>query len=143
WRNRNKIKTPQGVQLLTIPVTRKSLDQKIKDTQVSDTSWRTKHWKSICQNYRKAEYFSTYAPLFESLYLNESSLYLSEINQNFIFAINNLLDIPTKVRHSSEFTLAEGKTQRLVDICTALSANVYLSGPAAKNYLDEELFLQA
>lgn len=91
WRNRNKIKTPQGVQWLTIPVTRKSLGQKIKDTQVSDPSWRNKHWKTICQNYGKAKYFSTYAPLFESLYLNDSSPYLSEINKNFILAINSML----------------------------------------------------
>lgn len=143
WRNRNKIKTPQGVQWLTIPVTRKSLGQKIKDTQVSDPSWRNKHWKTICQNYGKAKYFSTYAPLFESLYLNDSSPYLSEINKNFILAINSMLGIHTRIRHSSEFTLAEGKTQRLVDICRALDANEYLSGPAAKDYLDEGLFLQA
>src|SRR5262245_47310638 len=69
WRNRNKIKTPQGLLWLTIPVEVKGkFQQKIHDTRVSDLRWQTKHWQSIAQAYGKARYFAEYRECFENLY---------------------------------------------------------------------------
>nr|MBU9918948.1 WbqC family protein [Fusobacteriaceae bacterium] len=70
WRNRNKIKTPQGLQWLTIPVEIKGkFFQKIKDTRITDKKWNIKHWRTISQNYSKAKYFKDYKDIFEELYL--------------------------------------------------------------------------
>ena len=42
---------------------------------------------------------------------------------------------------SSEYNLDEDcKTQKLVSICKQANANIYYSGPAAKNYMDIDLF---
>ena len=45
WRNRNKIKTQNGLIWLTIPVKQKLLYQKICESEVVDQSWRKKHLK--------------------------------------------------------------------------------------------------
>ena len=34
----------------------------------------------------------------------------------------------------------EGKTERLLSLCKQAGAQEYLSGPSAKDYIDEELF---
>lgn len=140
WRNRNKIKTPQGLKWLTIPVDVKGkYFQKINETKVSDRNWAKNHWLQIKQSYSKAKYFKEYKDVFEELYLSCDEEYLSQINYKFIVAINKILDINTKIRWSSEFDLVDGQTERLLDICKDCEADVYVSGPAAKDYFDESL----
>lgn len=141
WRNRNKIKTPNGSMWLTIPVEVKGKrDQKIKDTVISDPVWSRNHWRSIVYNYAKAKYFSQYKELFEELYLGCNERMLSQVNYKFLTAICELLRIETKLVWSSEYRLVEGKTERLIDLCKQAGANEYLSGPAARGYIDVELF---
>ena len=142
WRNRNKIKTPQGIQWLTIPVRQESLDQKIKDTKISDKKWNIKHWRTISQNYSKSKYFKDYKDIFEELYLKCDEEYLSQINYKFITTINEILEIKTKLRWSSEFELVDGQTEKLLGICKDCNADIYLSGPAAKDYFNEDLAKQ-
>jgi len=138
WRNRNLIKIPHETQWLTIPVYHK-LDQKIKDTVVADDKWNTKHWNTLVQFYSKARYFDYYKPLFEELYMNINTIYLSEINRVFLEAICKVLDIKTKIIDSSLFELSGDKTQRIANICKELDADTYLSGSAAKDYMNMEL----
>ena len=142
WRNRNKIKTPQGIQWLTIPVRQESLDQKIKDTKISDKKWNIKHWRTISQNYSKSKYFKDYKDIFEELYLKCDEEYLSQINYKFITTINEILEIKTKLIWSSEFELVDGQTEKLLGICKDCNADIYLSGPAAKDYFNEDLAKQ-
>jgi hypothetical protein len=59
---------------------------------------------------------------------------------HFIQGINTFLGINPEIRFSSEFELAEEKTQRLVNVCKDIEATDYYSGPAAKAYMNEELF---
>lgn len=142
WRNRNQIKTPQGLFWLTVPVEVKGkFFQKINETQVSEKNWGDKHWKTIVANYSKAPYFKNYKDVFEAIYKDESLDNITSINISFIKAINTILDIKTKITDSREFELVEGKTERLVDICEKCHATDYFTGPAAKDYMDENLFL--
>ncbi|MBE2986048.1 WbqC family protein [Campylobacter sp. RM12920] len=140
WRNRNKIKTLNGLAWLSIPVEVKGkFFQKINETKISEKDWVKKHWQSISHNYSKAKYFKDYKDIFEDLYLNCSEEYLSQINYKFITTINKILDIDTKLRWSSEFKLIDGQTEKLIGICKECDADIYLSGPAAKDYFDEGL----
>ena len=142
WRNRNKIQTKQGLKWLTIPVRQEKLSQRINETKISDARWSRKHWATITHNYTKAKYFNDYKGLFEDLYLNMQEQFLSEVNYRFIVAINKIIGIDTVLKKSSEFKLIQGKSERLLDICKTLGANVYLSGPTAMDYLDVQLFKQ-
>jgi hypothetical protein len=143
WRNRNKIKTPEGGKWITIPVHVESLSQTIQEVKISDKTWAQRHWSTISQWYAAARYYKEYKNIFEEAYLSTGSEYLCEINHAFIKLVNNLLGIPTKMRHSSEFNLQGKRLERLVDLLEQTGATLYLSGPAAKEYLMEPLFEEA
>lgn len=139
WRNRNKVKTASGLLWLTVPVNKNNLEQSIAQTIVSSDNWPKKHWLTISQNYSKSHFFKEYKQPFEDFYLrcNESSL--SQINFRLIEIVNDILGIKTRLRWSNEFDLKEGQTERLLGICEQAGADIYLSGPAAKSYFDEDL----
>jgi len=145
WRNRNRVKTKQGVKWVTVPVfIQERSKQTIRATKIADQRWATKHWKTICQAYGRSKYFSNYQEIFSELYLKASHLeYLSEINTLFIREICGLLGITTEIQRSDELQLIEGKNESLIGICKQLDADIYVSGPAAKTYLDLNLFNEA
>lgn len=136
WRNRNRIKSSNGLVWLTIPAKKINLEQSISDTHVADLNWSKKHWKTIAQNYSKAPYFKQYKDIFEEFYQSNEDLNLSSINRELIRIINGILGIKTVIRCSSEFELIDGQTERLMSICKQAGADSYLSGPAAKDYFD-------
>jgi len=144
WRNRNRIKTPNGLMWLTVPVEVKGkYFQKINETKVSDRSWGKKHWNSIVHSYSKAENFKDYKQRFEEFYLRDSPQYLSQINYNFISLICSILGININISWSHDYKMVEGKTERLVDLCEQVGATDYYTGPAAKAYMDESFFKQS
>ncbi|MBA3580925.1 MAG: WbqC family protein [Gammaproteobacteria bacterium] len=141
WRNRNQIKTPQGVQWLTVPVMVKGkYYQKIRETEIDGLEWAGAHWKALLQNYKRAPHFDEIAAWLEPLYMTGSYTHLSQLNRHFIEAICTYLSITTKITDSCEYSLLEGKTERLVDLCVQAGGAEYISGPAAKGYVEEQLF---
>lgn len=141
WRNRNTIKSPNGLIWLTIPVVVKGKYlQKIKDTLVADQNWARDHWRSIVHNYSKANCFGEYRELFQDLYLGSQEKLLSRINYRFIKAICQLLGITTNISWSMDYELIGDRTETLVGLCKQAKADRYLSGPAAKTYLNEDFF---
>lgn len=143
WRNRNKIKTKAGVQWITIPVTQKTINQRIDETQVALNNWAGKHWKTLIANYTQAPYFKFYKPVFEEFYLNNKFEHLSKINLSLILLINDLLGIKTKISSSLDYKTPEGKNERLVELVSKAGGTEYISGPSAKSYINEDLFSQA
>jgi hypothetical protein len=141
WRNRNKIKTANGPVWLTIPVEVKGkYFQSIRETVVSEPSWNRQHWKSILHSYARSKHFRTYQSLLEDLYLSCEETFISKINYRFISAICQILGITTNISWSMEYELTGDKTERLVCLCKQAGATEYISGPSAKDYMDEELF---
>ena len=144
WRNRNRIKTPDGLKWLTVPVeTKGKYDQAIKDTRVSDPSWAEKHWKSLVHAYSRAPCFSAYAASIEETYQDASNEDLSLINHRFLTVICGILGIDTEITWSMDYGATGRKSERLVDLCQRAGATEYLSGPAARAYLDGPLFEEA
>ena len=143
WRNRNKVKSPGGLKWLTIPVEVKGkFLQKINETKVNDASWNIDHLNAIKNYYRTAPAFKENSDWLEELYMGCTSPWLTEINLYFIEHIMKYLSIETEIKDSREFELVEGKTEKLVSICEQLGAKQYLTGPAAKNYMSEDSFLE-
>lgn len=139
WRNRNKIKTPTGLDWLTIPVG-SDISRKIREVALPDNGWQEKHLKAIELNYGRAEYFNEIIELIKPVYLTQNIKTLTEFNRAMIELICNYLDIKTKISYSWDYKLCEGKTQRLVSLCQQAGAKEYISGSAAKDYLDEAIF---
>lgn len=141
WRNRNRIKTPNGLQWLTVPVSVKGkYYQKICETKIADDEWKRSHWKAICQNYKKASYFDDVASWLEPFYVENEFHYLSTLNKELIHAVNDYLGIDTRITSSSDYNLVEGKTERLADLCKQVDGDIYVSGPAAKDYIVDDVF---
>jgi hypothetical protein len=82
--------------------------------------------------------------LFEHLYRDiAQEQYLSAINYRFLCEVCAILGIRTPITWSRDYRLVDGQTERLVDLCRQAGADKYLSGPAAKNYIDDAIFSQA
>lgn len=140
WRNRNQIKTPHGLQWLSVPVKVKGkFHQSIRETEIDGDSWAQDHWRALMLNYRRAPCFDEIAAIVEPLYRADYT-HLSQLNRVFIETLCNYLGISTRISNCWDYTLCEGKTERLLDLCVQAGADTYISGPAAKNYLDESLF---
>jgi hypothetical protein len=114
--------------------------QRINETVIADPSWNTQHWRSILHNYSRAPYFRRYREVLEAAYLSAAEKLLSQVNHRFLTAVCSLLRIPTRVSWSTDYPHCPGKNERLISLCKAVGASEYLSGPAAKGYIDEEMF---
>ena len=145
WRNRNRIKAPGGSQWLTIPVLTAHLEQdQIPINQIkidSSRNWAKKHWNALVTSYHKAPFFQEIAPLLEQAYDSKADL-LSQFTIPLTIMLARRLGIEkTQFLQSSSILGVTGKkTDRLISILNHLGATEYLSGPSAKNYLEEEKF---
>jgi WbqC-like protein family len=141
WRNRNKIKTPHGLQWLTIPVRVKgNYHQRIRDVEIANPDWTADHWKTLTHNYKRANYFDEIADLLAPTY-EKSYRTLSQLNRRLIETLCRYIGIETKISNSWDYTLTDGKSERLVDLCVQAGATEYISGPSAKDYIDEGVFV--
>ena len=144
WRNRNRIKTPQGLTWMTIPVEVKgNYRQRINETRVSDPRWAHRHLRTLRHNYTHAPFFDEHHLWLKELYLGSDDVLLSAINERFIRGICELLGITTRISLSPAEELGNEKTQRLVQLCERAGATDYVSGPAARGYLEEQRFTRA
>lgn len=144
WRNRNRIKTAHGPAWLTVPVRASGhFLSPIKDIAVSDPAFGERHWRSVRASYARAAHFPAYADRLEALFVEPRQPMLSLVNRRWIEALCGILGIHTKLSWSMDYDAAPGRTQRLVSICRQAGADTYVSGPAARAYLDERAFRDA
>jgi hypothetical protein len=143
FQNRNRIRTQKGCIWLTVPVKTKGLDrQNISDVYVdNEIDWADSHSKSLQMWYGTAPYFSRYYPFFKDVYSKKWKR-LIDLNICIIEYILKQLDIKTKIYLESDIGTTEKSTQRIIEICKKLKADVYLSGTGGKAYLAEDEFSQ-
>ena len=143
WQNRNRIKTSQGWQWITVPVLYR-FPQKIDEVKINNAvNWRRKHLQALITNYKKAPFFHEYIEFFEKLYSRDWE-FLSELNIYLIENICKMLNLrqrPTVL--ASNLSLAEDPTDRLIDICKSLGGDTYLSGQDGIKYMNLECFTES
>ena len=140
WQNRNRIKTAQGWQWLTVPV-RYRFPEKINQVAINyTTGWQKKHLQALITNYSRAPYYNSYITIFEDAYSREWE-FISELNIHLIERLRAALNLDTKPSViSSDLDLRDESTDRLIDICKAMGADTYLAGQGGANYMDLERF---
>jgi hypothetical protein len=144
WHNRNLIKTQHGLKWLTVPVFRMNGHANTIDATRVAHPFAAKHWRSIAQSYAKACFFKRYSERLEHCFkLAEGLENLSAINVLLLEFICGELDIRTEIVTSRDLKAKGTRTERLVNICQEVGANMYLSGPSATTYLDETKFADA
>ena len=142
WQNRNRIKTAQGAQWLTVPV-RYRFPQKINEVEINNTvPWKRKHLQAMITNYNKSTFFKEYIAFFERVYAKDWE-FLSELNVFMIEQIRYMLGLEkTRTVLASTLNLSDDPTDRLIDICKVLGADTYLAGQDGVKYMNLERFEQ-
>jgi hypothetical protein len=141
WQQRNRIKTPIGLQWLTVPVMfRGRLHQKIRDVEIREAEFWRDHLEAVKLNYRRAHFFDTYFSDFGNLLQSKSSTNrLVELTSGLIAWFAEILNIKTPIVFSSDLPVQGRRTDLLAEICTYLGASVYLSPIGSAAYLLEEM----
>ena len=135
WRNRNKILTPQGEVWLTVPVGA-NRSRAIIDVLIQDSLWQRKHFKTLEMAYHKAPHWKRYEEFFAFVYLEKTWTHLYELNRFLIEHISrDFLHIKTAFSDSRDYPTHGTKHEKLLSLVQAAHADLYLSGPAAKDYI--------
>jgi len=139
--NRNRIKTPAGVQWLTIPVKSKGhLDATMREMVMDDSQpWRRKHLAAVAQNYRRA-------PFFEQAYARLEALLSMQTDSLTDFCWQHLqfwageYGIGTRLVRQSQVQVEGTKSDLVLNLCLQHGATHYVSGPLGRDYLDVASF---
>lgn len=140
WRNRNRIKTKDGAAWVTVPVRDEFGKTRICDAEVMyDSDWVGQQLGAIRSAYSRAPYFDCYfSQLCEFLSIEWSSI--SSLNQALCKWLSKELGVDTELRCATEFGCSGVKSEKLLSLVEAVGGDRYLAGPAARDYLDVELF---
>ena len=139
WQNRNRIRTPQGWQWMTVPVLH-DFGQTISEVKINNkVKWRQAHLKAMDLNYKRAPFWDEYRPAFEEFYRRQWQT-LGEVNVAAIRMLVKMLGITTPLVMASDYSVTTVNTQRLIDLCQKMGADTYLSGVGGEDYMDMALF---
>jgi hypothetical protein len=143
WRNRNRIKTPRGVEWITVPVHYRNTGQLIEETPVDYSfPWEKRMLNRIRESYRRTPHFEPYFSELNDL-LTQPASSISDLNLRLMRWACRGLEIDTPIRMSRTYHPQGTKTERLIGILTQAKATTYLSGPAAQAYLIPAMFKRA
>ena len=143
WRNRNKIRLKNGdLTWLTVPV-RTSADTLIKDVEIDHkVPWVRKHLTAIELNYNKTPFFDMYFDPFRKV-LEAGIPLLSDLDMELTKLICGWLGISNELRKSSDLQCAGTKDHKLIEMMQKVGGTHYLSGPAARAYIQPDLWKSA
>jgi len=112
--NRCKIKTADGDQWLTVPVSTPKINTLSRDVKISNNvDWKKLHKKTITYNYSKSPFFEKYETMLFDTY-NDNSGSLLKLNIVLIYNIKNILGIETRLILASELPENDLKGTELV-----------------------------
>ncbi|MEA5567718.1 WbqC family protein [Anabaena sp. UHCC 0399] len=142
--HRNKIKTSQGSQWITVPVCHRAREEEFINTMEinSEFPWSRKHWNAIVTNYARAPYFAQYSSGLEKIFQQEW-VNLCELNMAMMRWVMEILEINKPIVYMSALGVEGNKSELLINICQAIGANAYLSGIGGRQYMDMAEFTTA
>lgn len=144
WHHRDKVKTSQGIQWLTVPVMKKDRSiQSIRDVIIDEGhDWRNKHLGTLRHAYGKAPQFHRVFHAVEEIYQHKHER-LMDLNMELLKLFARIFAIDTPLVLASSLGVSGTSTQRLLDLVREVGGNVYLTGLGARHYLDEGPFQRA
>jgi hypothetical protein len=140
WRNRNRLATTEPACWVTVPVLARR-GKSIADVEIDySRPWQRKHLETLRHCCHTAPHFATTASLFRSC-LEHRHERLADLAIELGEAIAAVLGTRARFLRSSQLDSGAGRKQeRLLEICGALGATTYLSGPSARAYIDPRAF---
>jgi len=144
WRNRNRIKLLDVPIWVTVPIlTSGRSNQLISDVEIDySTGWEKTLLGKLRESYKDTHFFSDINPIFVNC-LEHHSKYLYELNFNILTEFMKVLQMTQTVIMSSTLRASQEKNSRLIEYAEKIHCTQYISGPSAKNYIDEERFKES
>jgi hypothetical protein len=143
WRNRNRLKTPRGLEWISVSVHQSSRDQLIQDIPINrDVTWAERHLNLLRENYRGASHYGTVSDEFAAILARDHAR-LSELNLDLMTWVMARLGIATSLVNAATLSGRGRKSERLISLIQAVGGTTYLSGPSAAAYLDPSEFESA
>jgi hypothetical protein len=141
--NRNRVRTPEGWQWLTVPVIGHGRLNPINSIQIDpNINWQEQHCKILELNYGRAAHFHDFFPAIKKI-LTQNWQTISDLDIALLKELFEIFNIKIKIEKSSALKTEGKSTELLISICKALGGDTYLSGPGGKNYMDMDLFDKA
>lgn len=142
WQNRNRIRTKDGWQWLTVPIIDR-FPERIDRVEINGkTDWQRKHCQALRLHYGGAPCWEPLGPELVAL-LEKPWGALRDLNVALSELLCRHLGITTPRLLASSLSAREDPTERLIDICRAVGATVYLAGQTGPAYMDVTRFSQA
>jgi len=143
WQNRNKIKTANGWNWLTVPVLYK-FPQLINEVEINNKEhWQHRQKQAIISNYRKTDYWEILGDFLEYIFSNHWQT-ISELNIGVVRKLAEILTIKTPLYVASELgKFPEEPDERLIAIAKYFGADTYLAGSGGRNYMNPEKYFEA
>ena len=142
--NRVQAKSFNGNKWLTVPLHNKHQQTKINEIKISDKKdWKREHIDILRTNYQNSPHYQEMMDLVDEVF-SKSNLNFSDLLKNSIFALVRYFDLGKNIKfmNSSDMNISGKSSERLVNICNSISADTYITGHGAKNYLDHNIFEQ-
>lgn len=140
WRNRNRVLINGTPCWLSIPVGQ-SINRKIQDVELPKNSWRKKHLNTIHHSYSKYPHFELVEKFIFPFIQDESISKLSTLNQRIIESLSvNVFEFNTEFQQAHDDPVNFSPSKRIANLAADYGATEYISGPKARNYLQNEHF---
>jgi hypothetical protein len=142
WQNRNRIRTKDGWQWLTVPVIDR-FPERIDQVEVNArTDWPRKHGQALRLHYGGCRFWDTLGPLLTDL-IQRPWRRLCDLNVAVLELLCEQLGIRTPRVMASSLPAREEPTDRLIDLVRAVGGTVYLAGRMGPAYMDIARFSRA
>jgi hypothetical protein len=142
WRNRNRVRGPNGVVWLTVPVRQQGKHKQLINEATIDNRgpWSRKHRGTLESCYSRAPHYPRYMEELRAL-LERPWNRLVDLDLALIRWICKNLGVTTSITLSSELSIdASEPNTRLVQICEQVGADRFYEGSSGRSYIDVGLF---
>ena len=142
WRNRNRVRGPNGIVWLTVPVRVQGRHMQLINEATIDNRgpWSRKHRGTLDSCYSRAPHYPEYAEGLRAL-LERPWDRLVDLDVALIGWVCEKLGVTTSIILSSELPIhATEPNMRLVQICEQLGADRFYEGSSGRSYIDVGLF---
>jgi len=138
FQNRNRIRSFDGWQWLTVPVKKHKLHTNINEIEISyDTKWKQKYLSALRDAYKGSRNFDTLYPKIQDI-INQNFKLLVDLNLALLYLFLKEFGITTKVILASSLKIPPTfkSSARVLEVCKRVGATTYLSGQSGIDYLD-------
>lgn len=143
WRNRNRIRAPDGSSRWISVPTVGGRNQRIADVRIDRSQdWARKHCETLRHSYGRTPFFARYFPEFVEIACADWS-HLADLDIALTRRIAGWLGLEPRYHRSSELRPTGLRDERLIELVRRVEGTVYRSGPSARAYIRPEAFSAA